>query len=69
MSDNPILDELHQIRRDLLAECGNDIHKFLERMREREREHPDRYVELSAQNQADKVKETAKPRRKAAKRA
>lgn len=33
---NPILDELHAAREQLLAEAGGDIHRYLEGVRERE---------------------------------
>jgi hypothetical protein len=35
---DPILDELHRIREEALAEAGFDHHAFCERLRERERE-------------------------------
>ena len=38
MSHNPILDELYAARAKLLADAGGDVHKYLEGVRQRERE-------------------------------
>ncbi len=35
MSNNPILDELHAVRRQLLAEAGGDLHRYVQESRER----------------------------------
>jgi hypothetical protein len=44
MRKNPILKELHDIRRDLLKENGGTLDKFADYLRRREREHIDRLV-------------------------
>ena len=38
MTNNPILDELYEIRSKLLADADGDVHKYLEGVRKRERE-------------------------------
>jgi hypothetical protein len=38
MTRNPILEELYTAREKLLADAGGDAHKYLEGVRERERE-------------------------------
>ena len=38
MTRNPILEELYAARAKLLADAGGDVHKYLEGVRERERE-------------------------------
>ena len=35
MSRNPILDELHAARQKLLADAGNDLHRYVEEARQR----------------------------------
>jgi hypothetical protein len=35
MATNPILDEIHQTRKDILAEYGGDIHAYVEDARRR----------------------------------
>jgi hypothetical protein len=37
MTRNPVLDELYAAREKLLADCGGDVHKYLEGVRDRER--------------------------------
>ena len=45
MSD-PILDEVHEARRIIFEEAGNDLHVLFQRLREAEKKHPERVVEL-----------------------
>lgn len=45
MSD-PILDEVHEARRKIFEEAGNDLHVLFQRLREAEKKHPERVVEL-----------------------
>ena len=45
MSD-PILDEVHEARRRIFEEAGNDLHVLFQRLREAEKKHPERVVEL-----------------------
>lgn len=35
MNQNPILDELHAARQKLLADAGNDLHRYVEEARQR----------------------------------
>jgi hypothetical protein len=41
---DPIVDEVHKIREKLLDECGGDLSAYMERIREREKEHRHRLV-------------------------
>ena len=41
-----ILDEVHEARRKIFEEAGNDLHVFFQRLREAEKKHPERVVEL-----------------------
>ena len=45
MSD-PILDEVHEARRKIFEEAGNDLHILFQRLREAEKKHLERVVEL-----------------------
>ena len=52
---DPIVEEVHDIRRQMMAEFGNDFHKLCEYLRAKEKEHPERYVsveELKARQMA-----------------
>ncbi len=44
MTDNDLLQEIHGVREKLARECGYDVHKIGERMRDREREEHARGV-------------------------
>lgn len=44
MKTDPILKELHEIRRELLKQSGGTLEKFAASLRRREREHPARLV-------------------------
>lgn len=35
MKTNEILDEIHRVREEIARECGYDIHKLFEQMRQR----------------------------------
>ncbi len=35
--DDPVVAEIHAIREQMLAECGDDYQKFMEQLRERQR--------------------------------
>lgn len=41
---DPIIEELREVRRQLLRECGNDFNKLRERFVEAEKLHADRVV-------------------------
>jgi hypothetical protein len=42
---DPLIDEVRQRRRDLLALCGNDLGKLAELIRRREADHPERVID------------------------
>jgi hypothetical protein len=44
--DDPIIEDLHRVRRELAAEFNDDVHAFFEHLREREAKRPDRAVTL-----------------------
>ena len=44
MNRDPIVEEVRRIREQLWDECGGDLHRFMERIRSAEAEHPDRVV-------------------------
>ena len=41
-----ILHEVHEVRRKIFEEAGNDLHVLFQRLREAEKKHPERAVEL-----------------------
>jgi hypothetical protein len=44
MMNDPIVEEIHQLRRKLMAECAGDLDRLLARLREREEEDASRVV-------------------------
>jgi hypothetical protein len=44
MKDDPIVDEVHRVRRQLLEEVGGDLKKLMARWKAMEREDQDRVV-------------------------
>ena len=40
------LAEVHEARRKIFEEAGNDLHVLFQRLREAEKKHPERVVEL-----------------------
>ena len=44
---DPIVEEVHEIRRQMMAEFGNDFHKLCEHLRAKEEQHPERYVTVA----------------------
>jgi hypothetical protein len=44
MADDPIVEEIHEVRRKLLEECGGDLNKLMDRIKAREQEDPSRIV-------------------------
>lgn len=47
--DDPIVEQVRAVRREIMAECGNDVEVFLDRLREIERKHKDRLVSRQPQ--------------------
>ncbi len=41
-TNDPLIDEVRQRRRELFASCGNDLNKLAEAIRQIEAEHPER---------------------------
>ncbi len=44
MTDDPIVEEIHRIRDRMLAECGGDFEKYMDRLREAQEQDRDRLV-------------------------
>ena len=44
MWTDPIVDEVHRIREEMLAECGGDVHELFARLKVDEQQHPNRLV-------------------------
>ena len=44
MLNDPIVEEIHRIRAKMLAECGGDMKKYLDRLREAQIQDKDRLV-------------------------
>ena len=38
MQDDPIVEEIHEVRRRLLEECGGDLEVLMDRLKRREKE-------------------------------
>jgi len=46
MTNDPIVEEIHRIREKMLAECGGDLDKLIERLKVAEAEHPNRVTSV-----------------------
>jgi hypothetical protein len=45
MQEDPIVEEVHEVRRKLLEECGGDVEVLMDRLKQREKEEdPSRMV-------------------------
>jgi len=44
MIHDPIVEEIHRIRDHMLAECGGDFQKYMDRIREAQEQDRDRLV-------------------------
>ncbi len=44
MTDDPIVEEIHRIRDRMLAECGGDFEKYMDRIRDAQEQDRDRMV-------------------------
>jgi hypothetical protein len=44
MYHDPIVEEVHRIRDQLLAECGGDMDLYIEKIKEFEKLHPERLI-------------------------
>lgn len=42
--DDPIVEEIHKVREKLLAECGGDLERLMDRLKSREDEDRSRVV-------------------------
>lgn len=45
--EDPLIDELREIRRKICEEFDNNVEKLCDHLQELEREHPERLVDLS----------------------
>jgi hypothetical protein len=52
MSDDPIVDEVHRTRARLLAECGGDLDRLMDRLQQRESEDRGRLVKSAEELKA-----------------
>ena len=57
MKENEILSEIHRVREEIARECGYDVHKIFDYVREREREAAARGVKFVSP--APREKETS----------
>ena len=48
MKHDPIMEEIHQVRQKMLAECNGNLDELLHRLQEAERLDGDRVVSLEA---------------------
>ena len=60
MNDDPLVEEIHEIRGRLLAQCDGDLDRLLDRYKQSE--DPDRVVTLE---EVDQRRQLAKRRRRA----
>lgn len=60
MLNDPIVEEIHQIREKLLAQYGGDMDKYLDHLKEAEKQHQDRLV-TKEQLQAMRDSKRSKP--------
>ncbi len=56
MWKDPIVEEIHAVRRQIAKECNHDIRQIVERLREKEKRHKGR---LTFPKQADGMKPKA----------
>ncbi|MEW6236256.1 MAG: hypothetical protein AB1656_12795 [Candidatus Omnitrophota bacterium] len=53
--ESDLIDEIHEWRADLLAQCNNDLTTLGERLRRKESEHPHRIVDQMTYIKQDKI--------------
>jgi hypothetical protein len=59
MMEDPIIDEIHEVRRRIFEECGGDLKRYFERLKAAEAMNKDRLVTLEeVQRRADSSKAT-----------
>ena len=46
MWKDPIVDEIHSVRKKISGECNYDLKQIVERLRKKERTHKDRLVSV-----------------------
>lgn len=51
---DPIVDEIHQIRQEIMAEAGGDLDVLVERLMREQEENADRLVDLSTTDSTSK---------------
>ena len=55
MLSDPIVAEVHEVRRHLFKEAGCDLHVFFQRLREAQNKHKERVTELPRRSSNDMV--------------
>ena len=60
MIHDPIVDEIHQIRAGLLAECNDDLDLLLDRYKSREDQDRDRVVTLKDVQEKRRLEQSRK---------
>lgn len=61
MLKDPIVDEIHKIREDLLKEFDGDMIKYVNYIREQEKKHPERLVSREDLIKRRKAKNLSNP--------
>ena len=51
---DPLIDEVCQRRRELLVDCGNDLHRLSELVQRRQTQHPEKVVDRRKHNSSAK---------------
>jgi hypothetical protein len=59
MIEDPIVEEIHRIREQLLEECGGDLDKYMDRLKELEKQHPERLIRPEPRGKGSKRVEEA----------
>lgn len=44
MQQDPLVEEIHEVRRKLLEDCGGDLERLMDRLQSREGQEPARVV-------------------------
>lgn len=53
MEKDPIVEEVHRVREKILAECGGNIEKLMDKLKARERNHKSRLISKNTQKQKE----------------
>ena len=44
MNEDPVVEEIHRIREKMLEDCGGDLERLMDRMKNHESRHKDRLI-------------------------